>query len=153
MDPSQPSSSGGRVGIRRVSSLALSAFLAPAASTTELQTLILLNCPSIVDHTVHEARIRWCSINNRPRPGDECSIRQRSWDAPGITRDWTTIWNNSLNDLDKARLLAIKASHSSDWFFVLPTSSCGLRMCDETIRVAAWVSTFAKRTLVLVLQW
>ena len=39
-------------------------------------------------------------------------------------------------DFDKARLLAFKAAHSSDWLFALPISSCGLRMCDQTIRVA-----------------
>ena len=57
-------------------------------------------------------------------------------DAPGITRDWITIWKDSMSDLDKVRLLAIKAAHSSDWLFALPISSGGLRMCDETIRVA-----------------
>ena len=73
-------------------------------------------------------------------PGDECSARQRSWDAPGITRDWTTIWNDSVNDkankdLDKARLFLDQSSYSSDWLFALLISCC-LRMCDETIRVA-----------------
>ena len=126
----------GGLGIRCVSSLTLSAFLVSAASTSELQILILLNCPSGVDNTVHEAWVRWCSINNRSCPVDECSARQRSWDAPGITRNWTTIWNDSVNNLDKARLLAFKAAHSSDWLFAHPISFCGLRMCDETIRVA-----------------
>ena len=59
-----------------------------------------------------------------------------TWDAPGITRDRTTIWNDCVNDLDKAKLLAIKAVHSSDWLFAHPIFSCGLRMCDVTIRVA-----------------
>ena len=27
-------------------------------------------------------------------------------------------------------------AHSSDWLFALPIFSCGLRKCDETIRVA-----------------
>ena len=48
----------------------------------------------------------------------------------------TAIWNDCVNDLDKARLLAIKATHSIDWIFALHIFSCGLRMCDETIRVA-----------------
>ena len=68
----------GRLRIRRVSSLALSAFLASDASTSELQTIIVLNFPSGLDNTVHEARVRWCSINNLPCLGDECSGRQRS---------------------------------------------------------------------------
>ena len=66
-------------------------------------------------------------------PVDECSARQRWWDAPGISRDWTTIWINCVKDIDKAT--SLKAAHSSDWLFALPISSCGLRMCDETIRV------------------
>ena len=33
----------------------------------------------------------------------------------------------------EARLLALKAAHSSDWLFALPISFCGLRMCDETV--------------------
>ena len=41
-----------------------------------------------------------------------------------------------MNELDKAILLAIKAANSSDWLFLFPISSCGLCMCDETIRVA-----------------
>ena len=77
------------------------------------------------------------------------------WDAPGISRDWTKIWNDSVNDLDKARLLALIAAHSSDWLFALLISSCGMRMCDNPIRVAVGLRlglTFAKRTLVLVVQ-
>ena len=54
--------------------------------------------------------------------------RQRSLNAPGIIRE-----NDSVNDLNKARHLAIKAAHSSDWLLALPISSCGLRMCGETI--------------------
>ena len=38
--------------------------------------------------------------------------------------------------IDKARHLAHKAAHSSDCLFARPISSCGLCMCDETIRVA-----------------
>ena len=44
-----------------------------------------------------------------------------------------------------------------DWLFALPVYSCGLRMCDQTIRVAVGLrlgrKTFAKRTLVLVVHW
>ena len=50
--------------------------------------------------------------------------------------DWTTIWNKCVSDLDKARLIVLKAAHSSDWPFALLISSCGLRTCDDPIRVA-----------------
>ena len=38
--------------------------------------------------------------------------------------------------MDKARLLASKTPHSSDWLYVLPITACGLRLSDEAIRVA-----------------
>ena len=38
--------------------------------------------------------------------------------------------------MDKARLLAISAPHSSDWMFALPVSSRGLRLDNEAVRVA-----------------
>jgi uncharacterized protein (DUF2252 family) len=37
---------------------------------------------------------------------------------------------------DRARLLAIKSPHASDWLFALPISSCGLRLDDEAVRIA-----------------
>ena len=46
------------------------------------------------------------------------------------------ILNNYVSDIDKARLLALKLAHRSDWLFALSISSCDLCMCDETIRVA-----------------
>ena len=36
----------------------------------------------------------------------------------------------------RARLLAVTAPHAGDWLHALPISSCGLRLDDETIRVA-----------------
>ena len=41
-----------------------------------------------------------------------------------------------LLDTDKARLIAIRAQHSSEWLFALHISACGLRLGDEAIRVA-----------------
>ena len=38
--------------------------------------------------------------------------------------------------MDKARLLASKAPHSSDSLYTLPITACGLRLSGEAIRVA-----------------
>ena len=38
--------------------------------------------------------------------------------------------------IDRARLLAVAAPHASDWLNALPIASCGLRLDDESIRVA-----------------
>ena len=36
-----------------------------------------------------------------------------------------------------ARFLAVVAPHSGDWLLALPVLSCGLRLSDEAVRVAA----------------
>lgn len=38
---------------------------------------------------------------------------------------------------EKARLLAVSAPKSSDWLHALPIASCGLRLDDEAVRIAA----------------
>ena len=40
------------------------------------------------------------------------------------------------DDRDRARLVAVIAPHSGDWLHALPISSCGLRLDDESIRIA-----------------
>ena len=125
-----------RLGIRRVSVPALSASFGFCCEQVWTPNHNTFELPSGVDNTVHAARVRCCSINNLSCPGDECLARQRSWDAPGISRYWTTIRNDCANVLDKVRLLALRAAHSNDWLLALPISSCRLCMCDETVRVA-----------------
>ena len=72
----------------------------------------------------------------RPVGFSSATFHDPATSAPLENGHVTTIWNDSVNDIDRAKLLAIKASHTSDWLFAVPISSCRLRMCDETIRVA-----------------
>ena len=108
-------------GIRRATSLALSAFLASSVSTSDLQGLILSAYPPGVDDEVHSARSSWSTINGLSYPSDKLAVRQRSWDAPSIARGWNTIWKGPLDELDQARLIVLKARHCSDWQFGPPT--------------------------------
>ena len=41
-----------------------------------------------------------------------------------------------MNPIDRARLLAVSAPHAGDWLMALPVASCGLRLDNESIRVA-----------------
>jgi len=128
----------GGLGFRRVSQLALSAFLASAAGTLELQSLILLQFYHIdvVDRSFEAACSAWKSLNSIPAPSGATAYIQRAWDAPSIAKDKALVMSSASSSLDKARLLAISADHSSDWLYALPISSCGLRLDDEAIRVA-----------------
>jgi hypothetical protein len=126
----------GGLGIRRVASLAPSAFLASAASTQDLQNLILAGCSAPNDSALDAVRAMWFSLHNIPCPQHPASLRQASWDKPAITADSAIVLTATIDSHDRARLLASMAPHSGDWLHALPISSCRLRLDDEAIRVA-----------------
>ena len=125
----------GGLGIRRLSSLPLSAFMASAANTRDLQDRMLVACNVGVNTVVASARDAWSSFNAIPCQNDTDARRQRSWDEPNVTRDVKAIWERASSDMNKARLLASKAPQISDWLYALPITACGLRLSDEAIRV------------------
>ena len=51
---------------------------------------------------------------------------------------------NCTSQIDKARILDSKAVHTGDWLNAPPTTSIGLRMSNETIRVAVGLRLGAK---------
>ena len=61
---------------------------------------------------------------------------QRSWDAAAINHGKTALVVHNMNPIDRARLLAVSAPHAGDWLMALPVASCGLRLDNESIRVA-----------------
>ena len=134
------------LGIRRASSLAITTFLASAASTTFFQDLLLPSTMSFPDHRVMLGRASWLQLYLVNFAPEDSAFKQRAWDAPAVTRDWHCIWDHVTCDLDKATLMAIKSSHSSDWLFALPISACGLHLSDEATKqyvlrsVLGWVS-------------
>ena len=111
------------------------AFLASAANTRDLQDCMHVACNVRVDTVVALARDTWSSFNALPCPSDTDARRQRSWDEPNVTRDVKAIWEEASSGMDKARLLASKSPHSSDWLCALPITACSLRLSDEAIRV------------------
>ena len=124
----------GGLGIRRATSLALSAFLASAASTSDLQHGILSSCWPTPDAEYIGACASWSAKYSLPCPADDAAVSPRAWDTPAVARDLLSVWESASTDTDKARLTAIRAQQSSDWPFALPISACGLRLGDEAIR-------------------
>src|SRR3954471_23258375 len=122
LKPPFPVRNGG-LGIRRVASLALSAFLALAAKTLDLQALILTRGSTIADQSVVALSALWSSTHNLPCPSQPSASKQLSWDAPCIASDSDSIlvWCSIIHH--RARLLAVTASHAGDWLHVLPISN------------------------------
>ena len=126
----------GGLGIRSVVSLAPSTFLASAASSRGLQNLILRSSMVPEDPSLDDALTRWKSGHNTTPPsGDHC-FSQKKWDRARVTMNRAQLLSSQGDNLNKARLLAVSAPHSSDWLHALPITSCGLRLDDESIRIA-----------------
>ena len=64
------------------------------------------------------------------------SHKQKSWDSPRIEVVVEFLIDNAPDTRSRARLLAATTKESGAWLNVLPVSSLGLRMDDESIRVA-----------------
>jgi hypothetical protein len=129
----------GGLGIRRVSSLAPSAFLASAAGTRDLQAKILLKCQISADSAADVVLTRWMAKYDQTSsmcPMGVDAGKQRAWDKPCVSADVNMLHCSLSDRRNQARLLALSAPHSGDWLNALPISSCGLRLDDEAIRVA-----------------
>ena len=126
----------GGLGIRRVASLAPSAFLASAAGTRDLQDNILRNCLPTTDTVTDRILALWMERHNTACPAGTDAAKQKLWDKPCVDADMSRLMSSLPEARDRARLLAVSAPHSGDWLHALPISSCGLRLDDEAIRVA-----------------
>ena len=126
----------GGLGIRRVTSLAPSAFLASAAGTLNLQEQILAQSTSLNDKHVERIRSNWTTTHNQPCPPVNVAFKQAAWDKPVVLADKELLFANAQDNHSKARLLAASSPHSGDWLNAMPISSCGLRLDDEAIRVS-----------------
>ena len=145
LQASLPVKNGG-LGIRSTVQLAPSAFLASANATSLLQKKILSHCPMEGDTDTHVSKAEkvWQSFTNATAPAGSAASRQKSWDDPVVISSYQKLLTDNWAAHDRARILAVSAPKSSDWLHALPISSCGLRLDDETVRVAIGLRLGAK---------
>jgi len=126
----------GGLGIRRVSMLAPSAFLASAAGTRDLQALILSKCNCPADLHITSVMSVWMSTLGCASSSVRDSSKQHSWDQPCVEAEVAALKSALTDNRDKARFFAVSAPHSGDWLNALPITVCGLRLDNESIRIA-----------------
>jgi len=105
------------LGVRRISSLAIPAFLVSAASTISLQDEILANCqlpecPYLTEH------LQKCSSSFGQTP-NLLPQKQSFWDHPGIQLDRATFETSLKSAFQQASYLAATSRHRSDLLLCL----------------------------------
>ena len=88
------------------------------------------------DNYVPHVAARWSQMFEAEPLSGCAASSQRSWDAAAINHGKSALVLHNMNPIDRARLLAVSAPHAGDWLMALPVASCGLRLDNESIRVA-----------------
>ena len=124
----------GGLGIRRVTSLALPAFVASALSTFSLQAGILADCAALDSNFLHLYLTRWSTqFGDVP---DVLPTKQPFWDRPEVLADKALVETSLNSPYSRASFLADCHQHSRDWRFALPIASCGLKLDNKAVRVS-----------------
>ena len=130
-----PVRSGG-LGIRSAAQVAPSAFLSSMAASTDLVRCIVP--PHLRDASLpnrDEAMSLWSKGHSHPPPEGEAQ-HQKSWDSIIVASAVDSLLQSASNPRDRAHLLACATRESGAWLEALPISSIGLRMEDQSVRVA-----------------
>ncbi len=127
----------GGLGIQSAVNIAPSAFLASVHSSSELVDEILppTSPPQLAPFVV-EAKSAWSAGHVFPTPEGSAATKQKSWDSVRTVSTAQHLLDTAANDAERARLLAVSIKESGAWLRALPVSSLGLRMDDNTVRVA-----------------
>ena len=129
----------GGLGVRGVVLLAPSAYLASAASTTELTSALLpARLRGVQDSGVAAAMSAWSKQTSTssltlPPP---TSPAQRAWDDLCCQVKSDGLLDTAADQVERARLLASRSDGSGAWLNAMPLSCAGLKMDNATVRIA-----------------
>ena len=137
LQASLPVSAGG-LGIRSAVMLALSAFLASCAGSADLTRAVLPhnvgeNEDNLIEGAVHKWRAR---ADDAEVPTAQAAAIQRNWDGPCVTAAGRHLDDDATTERDRARLLACRSRGAGAWLHAVPMSSVGLRMTNDSVRIA-----------------
>ena len=131
-----PVSMGG-LGIRLTSDLALPAFISSAhGATLGANSLLPDPISTTVYQNLEEAESSWRELvpDNVMQPNNK-SV-QALWDKPLSDIKYSELLEVQTLPVEKARLRAVTAEHSSDWLNAIPIPALGLKLDNTSFRIA-----------------
>jgi hypothetical protein len=126
----------GGVGVRDITILSPSAFLASAHSAATLMGILLPPRFSDIPYAFSDRVLRtWKDLSGSAPPIGSEACRQRSWDD-GVCQALSTHLLELADPVDRARLLASSSPGSGAWLQAFPCANLGLRLGKDELRVA-----------------
>ena len=128
---------GGGLGVRSAAHLASPTFLASADGLVALVHQIL---PLMLHNTPYQKKVeacrQWGAGLDVPPSTPPASFRHKGWDAPSVQESAASLLSTASDARSRPRLLAVSTKESGAWLKTPPISSMGLRMDDESLRIA-----------------
>ena len=127
----------GGLGIRCAVQLVPSAFLASAAASADLiPHLVPPRLRNSSTPHLEEARTQWSLGHGLSPPEGTAQQLQKAWDTLKASGIAESLLESAPDPRSRARLLAASTKEAGAWLSALPICSLGLRMDDNTVRVA-----------------
>lgn len=131
----------GGLGIRDISSLCFSAFIASNKNVSYLLDLILPQSFKFApDIPLIEAKKSWSNLCENNYNPDDYS-KQKLLDEKLCNFFIENILSNTVDKLEKARLLALQEKESGAWLNSLPSASLGTHLDNSTFRISIALRT------------
>jgi hypothetical protein len=122
------------LGIRKVSDLAIPAYLSSLYNSVDLSNKILQKfCMNVLDQELLNV-IQQIPNDCIPETDDQKKV-QKNWDMPRMKLILDDLLNNC-EPIDRARLLASCKKESSKWLQVVPSEQLGLFLDNNAVRIA-----------------
>ena len=127
----------GGLGIRRVSEVALPAYLSSVCATSfGVEAMVSAEIYNEVNPFYESAKLRWLELAGPDINPPTSNKIQKEWDLPLCKLRYDRLLQAAPSDKEKARLLAVGSKNAGDWLLAFPISSMGLKLDDRCLQIS-----------------